>query len=142
VFERGLPDVSLVPAAGGAYEFHATGDEIAPLRLPMVRSASLIVTLSLRDDERIAPAQGLLVNFRQGDLVYRRVSDAAGSVRLAGVPPGEWRISVMEDSLPPGFEPAATDLVLVPAPGESVRAELTFSRRRREMQMLPPLAVR
>jgi hypothetical protein len=143
VFERGLPDVSLVPAAGGAYEFRATGGEAPQLLLPMIRSASLMVTLSLRDDqERLAPAQGLLVNFRQGELVYRRVSDAAGIARLAGVPPGEWRISVTEDSLPPGFDPAATDLVLVPAPGESVRAELTFSRRRREMQMLPPLAVR
>jgi hypothetical protein len=143
VFERGLPDVSLVPEGGQPLEVRATGGEIPSIRLPLVRSASLVVALKLRDEqEQISPAVGLLVNFRQGDLVFRRVSDAAGNVRLAGIPPGEWRLSVAEDTLPPGFEPAATDLVLKPSPGQTVEAELTFSRRHREMQMLPPLAVR
>jgi hypothetical protein len=143
VVERGLPDVSLVPAAGKALEVEITGGETPPFELPLVRSASILVALTLLDDDRrISPAAGLLVEFRQGELAYRRVSDAAGNVRLAGIPPGEWRISIAEDSLPPGFEPAATDLLVEPLPGQSLRAEMSFPRRRRQMQMLPPLAVR
>ncbi len=142
--EHGSLDVKQVPATGAALSVTVAGRDAAPVMIPMVRSVTIGVQVTLHPGnlEPARAATGVLVTFRNGDTLYRRLTDASGRVRLGGITPGNWLVSVAQDTVAPGYQPADGELRLVLAPGDTVTAEFPLSPVRREMRMLAPLAVR
>ena len=87
-------------------------------------------------------ASGVLVLFRNGDTVLRRLTDSAGRARIGGIPPGTWTTSVASDTLPAGYLPEGDDGALELAPGETASVDIVLVPERREIRMQAPLAVR
>jgi hypothetical protein len=91
-----------------------------------------------------APMRGLdniLVTLRSETHLYRRLTDASGQLRLGGLPPGKWSISIAAEALPEGYEAQDNELQLELAPGGLRQAEFRLLPRTRGMRMLEPLKV-
>lgn len=144
VLEPGTTDVHQVPASSTVLAVTVSGRDSPPVSIAMVRSVviGVLVTLHTGDAGPAHAAAGVLVNFRNGDAVFRRLTDAHGRARLGGIAPGKWMVSLAEDTLPAGFRPASGGIQLELAPGETVNAEIPLVPEQRAMRMLTPLAVR
>ena len=81
VLEPGTTDVHQVPASPSSLAVTVSGRESPPVSIAMVRSVviGVLVTLHPRDASPARAAPGVLVNFRHGDAVFRRLTDAHGS---------------------------------------------------------------
>jgi hypothetical protein len=143
VLERGT-DVNQVPASNAPLSVTVSQRESSPVMIAMVRSVTIGVLVAIHADESqpMRGAPGVLLTFRSGETIFRRLTDAAGRVRIGGIAPGTWVVNVAEETLPAGFHSAGEDIQLVLAPGESVDAEIPLTPERRAMRMLTPLAVR
>ncbi|HEY6125359.1 MAG TPA: NEW3 domain-containing protein, partial [Steroidobacteraceae bacterium] len=143
VVEHGT-DVNQVPAGNTPLAVTVSGRDAQPVMIAMVRSVviGVLVTLHPEGAEAARGAAGVLVDFRQGDTAFRRLTDAGGRVRLGGLAPGTWRVSLAADTVPEGYRSEVEDLQWVLAPGETVNAEIPLTPVRRSMRMLTPLAVR
>jgi len=143
VLENGT-EVSQVPADNSPLSVTVSRKDTQSVMIAMVRSGTIgvLVTLHAADSQSSRGAPGVLMSFRNGETILRRLTDATGRVRLGGLAPGRWTVSLVEETLPAGFQSAGNDLELVLAPGGSVSAEIPLTPERREMRMLSPLAIR
>jgi len=144
VLEHGTMDVNKVPASTAPLAVTVSGRDSPPVMIPMVRSGSISVLVTLHSDESqlVRGAPGVLLSFRNDETIFRRLTDATGRVRLGGMAPGKWIVTLAEETLPAGFQSASNDIQFVLAPGESVNTEIPLTPERRAMRMLTPLAVR
>jgi len=144
VLEHGTTDVNQVPVSAAPLSVTVSRQDSPPVMIALVRSGVIGVLVSLSAEESAAErgAPGVLVCFRNGETVFRRITDATGRVRLGGIAPGTWIVSLAEETLPAGFQPASNEWQLVVAPGESVNTKISLTPERRAMRMLTPLAVR
>jgi hypothetical protein len=143
VMEHGT-EVGQVPASAAPLAVTISGRDSPPVMIAMVRSVAIDVLVTLHPDDS-GPARGapgVLVAFRNGEAVFRRLTDATGRARLGGIAPGTWLVSLAENTVPEGYSFDGGDMKLVLAPGESVNAGIPLARERRSMRMLTPLAVR
>jgi hypothetical protein len=62
-------------------------------------------------------------------------------MRLGGLPPGKWSVTLAEDAIPEGYTVNSRVLSLEVAPGAVGAAEFTLIPVAREMKMLPKLKV-
>jgi hypothetical protein len=83
----------------------------------------------------------ILVTLTSEAHLYRRLTDASGQLRLGGLPPGKWSISIAAEALPEGYEAQDNELQLELAPGGLRQAEFRLLPRTRGMRMLEPLKV-
>jgi hypothetical protein len=144
VIERGSKEVDQVPASVAPLAVTISGRDPAPVMIAMVRSVviGVHVTLHSDDSQLTRDAPGVLVAFRNGETVFRRLTDANGRAHLGGIAPGTWLVSLAENTVPEGYRTAGEDLQLDLAPGETVNAEIPLTPEHRSMRMLTPLAVR
>jgi len=116
------------------------------VELALVRSAALHIRVNLYPEgtaQGVARGAGnVLVTLRSADRVYRRLTDAGGSFRLAGLTPGRWIASIDDEALPEGYEAQSRELVLEVAPGGESEAEFRLTPLVRTIKMLPPLSAR
>jgi hypothetical protein len=137
-FERGGTDVRQVPASAASLDVEVSGRRAAPLQIGMVRAVVIEARVTQWDGAEVRAAPGVLLEFANGEALYRRLTDADGRTRLGGVPPGRWRISAAEDTLPAGCRFPSGTVTLELAPGEASSTEIQLSRQQREMRMLAP----
>lgn len=142
--ERGATDVRQVPANAIAPEIVVSGSNSPPILIAMVRSAAIDVRISVKPHpgEESPEIAGLLVHFRRGETVYRRLTDGGGRARLGGIPPGKWLVSIAGDTLPAGYLPGSEELELSLEAGETATADIVLTPEHREIRMQAPLAVR
>jgi hypothetical protein len=138
------PGVDQVPASAAPLEVEVADTDPQPVLIGLVRAATLVVSVAMQPDGAgpAIAAPGVLVVFRVAGAEFRRLSDAAGKVRLGSIPPGSWSIGVSPDTLPPGYRLEGDALTLDLAPGATASAQLQLTRQHREMRMQAPLAVR
>jgi hypothetical protein len=112
--------------------------------IAMVRSAAIDVRVMLQrsPEEERTQAAGVLVNFRSGEIHFRRLTDANGHAHLGGIPPGKWSVSIAGETLPAGYRPESEARELVLVAGEVASADIVCELARREIRMQSPLAVR
>lgn len=143
VMEHGT-EVDQVPASAAPLTVTISGRDSPPVMIAMVRSVAIGVLVTLHPDDS-GPARGapgVLVAFRNGETVFRRLTDANGRARLGGIAPGTWLVSLAGNTVPEGYSFDGGEMKLALAPGESVNAEISLAREHRSMRMLTPLAVR
>jgi len=141
--ERGAADIEQVPATAMPAEVVIAGRNPPPLLIPMVRSATIEVRVTLKQDLEVErAAAGVLVQFRNGDTLIRRLTDAEGRAHIGGIPPGKWRVGVANDSWPVGYRPDIEAREFDVGAGETVSSDIVFSPEHREIRMQTPLAVR
>ena len=104
------------------------------MQIALVRAVTIAVVVKPH-------APNLLVVFRSGETVLRRLTDADGRVRLGGLAPGKWIVNVAEETLPTGYAAAGGDLELEVAAGESVAADIPLTPVKRNIRMLAPMGV-
>jgi hypothetical protein len=144
VLEHGSMNVNQVPASAAPLAVNVAGRDAPPVMIAMVRSAAIGVLVTLHPDggEPARAAAGVLVGFSNAETTIRRLTDTSGRVRLGGIAPGRWSVSLAQDTVPAGFRPAGGDMNVILAPGESVSAEIPLTPERRAIRMLPPVAIR
>lgn len=108
----------------------------------MVRAVVIALTVKLHPPEpQPARAAGsVLVVLTNGEATFRRLTDTEGRVRLGGLAPGKWRVSVDAGTVQQGYVPAAETLELDVAPGASASAEFPLLPVKRVIRMLPALS--
>ena len=92
--------------------------------------------------QKLAPSHGLqniLVVLRNGERVFKRLTDASGGFRLAGLPPGQWTVGIEKDGLPANMALEQKQFVLDIAPGGEASIEFKLVPKIRKMKMLEPL---
>jgi hypothetical protein len=143
VLEHGK-EVDQVPASVAPLTVTVSGRDSAKVSIAMVRSVVIGVRVTLHSDDSAGArdAPGVLVEFRNGETTFRRLTDANGRAQLGGIAPGRWSVSVAEDTLPVGYRSAGADMQLDLRPGDKVNAEIPLTPEHRSMRMLTPLAVR
>ena len=65
-----------------------------------------------------------------------------GRVKLAGLPPGAWRVTLAADTIPSGYAAPQGERRLDIAPGATASVEFDLAPLVRDIRMLPPLEVR
>jgi hypothetical protein len=138
--DRSNVDVERVPAQPLPLDVEVVARGERQVEIPLVRTGAVNVVVTLRS----AGSQGarnVLVTLRNGDVVYRRLTDEAGRIRLAGLKPGTWTATLAEETIPEGYSVRAPEQQLQVAPGGSAAAEFELTPIVREMRMLPPLQV-
>jgi hypothetical protein len=135
--------VDRIPAASSPLDVTVDARVPDSMQIALVRAVTIAVAVKLHSDDatpsRGAPNQ--LVVFRSGEAVLRRLTDAEGRVRLGGLAPGKWIVTVAEDTLPPGYAAAVGDLELEVGAGESVNADIPLTPVKRNIRMLAPLGI-
>ena len=143
LLEQSALPIDQVPAGTAPREVRTGAGPVPEVLIPMVRSAEIRVRVhSIGPPQPARATAGLLVIFRSGDALMRRLTGADGEARVGGIPPGSWMITVDEDSLPAGLRPDRTQWSLEVAPGEKALLEIALAPERRSLRMQPPLAVR
>lgn len=140
--DRANVEVARVPATALPREIEIAGRVTPPLDIAMVHAVAIGLTVKLHPPEPdpARPAGGVLVVLTNGELTFRRLTDTDGHVRLGGLPPGTWRVSVDTGTVQQGYVPAVSPLELEIAPGTSATAEFPLLPVKRAIRMLPPLS--
>jgi hypothetical protein len=144
VLEHGTTDVDQVPVSVAPLTVTVSRRSSAPVAIAMVRSGAIgiLVALHVEESQPLRGAPRVLVTFRKGETIFRRLTDATGGVRIGGIAPGTWNVSLAAETMPPGYQPASENIQLLVEPGETIHAEIPLMPVRRAMRMLTPLAVR
>ena len=111
-------------------------------RVEVALASSGSVAVSVRLPESASTGGGVpnvLVSLSHDGQVYRRLTGADGRARVAGLPPGQWIVSLDVGTLPAGYELPSSTLVLEIPPGGSSTAEFPLLPIKRDIKMLPPL---
>jgi hypothetical protein len=127
-------------------ELVVAAHEPKDVEIKLIRSVAVHVRVNLYADAT-APglargAGNILVTLKNAGRVYRRLTEADGSFRLAGLVPGKWIASIDDEAVPEGYEAQSRELVLEVAPGGQADAEFRLAPAVRTIKMLPPLSAR
>jgi hypothetical protein len=151
--DRANIDVGKVAVDGLPREVTVAAREQEQVRIGLVRTASVSVVVKLRGatsgSDRPAVSGGavergvanVLVTLNRGDVVYRRLTDPQGRVKLGGLAPGTWLVTIAPETVPPGYSAGSREQRIEVAPGASASAEFSLTPIVREIKMLPPLQV-
>lgn len=152
--DRSNVEVNKVPLGNLPLNVAIAAREARQIDVALVRSVSISVKVGLHADNgdgiagvgmskstAVRGLQNVLVTLQNGEHVYRRLTDADGQARLAGLPPGDWTASIAADAIPQGYGIASRELVLQIPPGASAAAEFPLTPIARSLKMLPPLKV-
>lgn len=146
--DRSNVDVDKVPVDDLPLGVIVTAQDSKRVDIALIRSIAVSVNVHLpanNSDSTLAANRGVqnvLVTLKRGDRVYRRLTDANGHMRLAGLAPGRWLASIAADTLPSGYAAASMELSLEALPGGSTSAEFPLRAVTRDMRMLPPLRLK
>lgn len=121
------PDPKLLPSQ----TFVRTGSG-GPLKTPAPTKQDLVPTEGLG---------GILVEVRQGDRVYRRMTNGNGEFRFAGLLPGTWTVTIDPEALPENASIEESRYTLEVKPSGEAKVEFRVEQRIRSMRMLAPLKV-
>jgi hypothetical protein len=138
--DRSNVDVERVPVEALPLDVEVVPQGQRQVQIPLIRTGTVNVLVTLRS----AGSQGVrnvLVTLRNGDVVFRRLTDEAGRIRLAGLKPGTWTATLAEDTIPEGYAVRTSEQQLQVVPGTAAAAEFDLTPITREMRMLPPLQV-
>jgi hypothetical protein len=140
--DRANVEVARVPAMALPREVEVAARDPQRMEIAMVQPVVIALTVKLHppEPEPARPAVGALVMLTNGDVTFRRLTDADGRVRLGGLAPGQWRVSVDAATVQQGYVAAAATLALDLAPGASATAEFPLLPVKRVIRMLPPLS--
>ena len=142
--DRSNIDVEQVPRHGVLLQVKVDAGNAQRIDIPLVRSASVSVDVTLQpgDDARPRGLPNVLITMSQGEQIYRRLTDARGHVQLAGLPPGEWTVSISADAVPQGYTVASRERSLRIEPGAAAEARFRLTPVVRDIRLLPPLKLR
>jgi hypothetical protein len=140
--DRANVEVARVPAMTLPREVSVAPREMQRMEIAMVRAVVIALTVQLHppEPEPARAAGGVLVVLTNGEATFRRLTDAGGHVRLGGLAPGKWRVSVDPETVQQGYVPAAPALELDIAPGASATAEFPLLPVKRVIRMLAPIS--
>jgi hypothetical protein len=152
--DRANVDVDKVPVESFPLDVSVAARELRQVQVALIRTVTINVTVKQRVSStngingvpESSPAvvhgvQNALVVLSRGDIVYRRLTDAEGRVKLGGLPPGTWTVTLAEGAVPAGYTIAVREQQLEVTPGTSAAAEFELTPIRRDIRMLPPLQV-
>lgn len=86
--------------------------------------------------------RGVLVEVRNGEELYRRLTNGNGEFRFAGLTPGTWTVKMLTDALPENARVDETEYTVEVAPKAEETLEFRVERKIRQMRMLAPLSVK
>ena len=140
--DRTNVEVARVPAMTLPRQVELAGREAQPVEIAMARAVVIALTVKLHppEPEPARAAGSVLVVLTNGEATFRRLTDTEGRVRLGGLAPGKWRVSVDAGTVQQGYVPAAETLELDVAPGASASAEFPLLPVKRVIRMLPALS--
>ncbi|KAA6183050.1 hypothetical protein F2Q65_16640 [Thiohalocapsa marina] len=84
---------------------------------------------------------GILVEVRNGDAVYRRLTNGRGEFRFAGLSPGTWTVSIDPEALPENASIEQARYTVEAQPADTAELEFRVEQKIRRMRMLAPLKV-
>lgn len=140
--DRANVDVARVPSTALPRQVEMIGSDTQPVQIAMVRAVVIALTVKLHppEPEAARAAGSVLVILTNGESTFRRLTDAEGCVRLGGLAPGKWHVSVDTQTVQQGYVPAAETLDLDVEPGALATAEFPLLPLKRVIRMLPPLS--
>jgi hypothetical protein len=83
--------------------------------------------------------RNVLVVMHNNDQIYKRLTNAEGCFRLAGMPPGTWTVEIAEDGLPANYGPEKRQFEVDLRPGDAASVEYKIVPKIRRIKMLQPL---
>lgn len=121
----------------------------AGIEIPLVQSAILSGTVTVAEAQPVpaaavgaqagptdrADTRNLLVLLRNGELVYKRLTDAGGRFYLGAIPPGHWTVSIDEEGIPAGYELEKMQFLVDLAPGQEVPVAFRLRPKIRAIKM-------
>jgi hypothetical protein len=148
---RSSVSVSKVPLIRLPIELTVVPHEPQDVQIAFANSVTIVVNVRRQDDAAGSGASSALpspvavpnalITLQSESETYRRVTDGEGGMRLGGLPPGKWSVTLAEDAIPEGYTVNSRVLSLEVAPGAVGAAEFTLIPVAREMKMLPKLKV-
>jgi hypothetical protein len=152
--DRANVAVDKVPVESFPLDVSVTAHELRQVQVALIRTVTISVTVKQRvsstngingvpesSPEAVHGVQNALVTLSRGDIVYRRLTDAEGRVKLGGLPPGTWTVTLAGEGIPAGYTSAAREQQLEVPPGTAAATEFELTPIRRDIRMLPPLQV-
>lgn len=150
--DRANVDVGKVPVERLPLDIDVAPHERHQVQIALVRTASVSVQVRLRargestgasaaTSSTTHGAENVLVVLTRGDTIYRRLTDSQGRVKLGGLAPGSWTVTLATDTIPQGYSGSAAEQRLEIAPGTAAAAEFELAPIVREIRMLAPLQV-
>lgn len=141
---------SMVPVRALPLELEVQENADNAHDVPMVRAGSVTGRVIVYDHAEPPPTQwlvpaygmaGALIILRNGEREVRRLTDGAGRFRVAGLPAGQWTVSVSEEGMPAGHRLVKKELVVdIPPDGEAT-INFRLVPRNRKIRMLAPLTL-
>lgn len=161
--------VGMIPLIELPVEVNLHFDAGVPVKLPFIRGATILGKVQLYEpDPKLLPSQtfiqigqgsqpppirsedlvptrglgGILIEVRNGEQVYRRLTNGNGEFRFAGLQPGTWSVTLDTSKLPENASIEETSYTLEVEPSADASLEFRVEQKIRTMRMLAPLKVK
>jgi hypothetical protein len=136
-----------IPVPGLPLEVGLVDGEPREVTLTLVRAASAtgiatIDTTSTGPDSAIAaagegpPLPNILLELSSGDRMQRQRTASDGRFSFLGLPPGQWHLRVLPESVPPGYRVSMDTAQFMLRPGGRQEIHLQARRVQRQIRML------
>lgn len=82
------------------------------------------------------PLSNLLLELTSGSRLHRRRTASDGRFEFQGLPPGQWQLRILPESIPPGYRISADTTTFILRPGDRQEIQLRARLVQRQIRML------